>query len=171
MLLPKLDGGPFGFVRDLAVLCLVCVSAATAGRWCLKRWAPDARKDQFHLALSFGQASLYQYAGVVLLAVAQVLVLPALIALVALPLVASPRAAVGVLRSVTPRLHPPRYPTVTTVLTILLLLCYGLLSLSPPGFVDEASYHLAIPREWLAYRGVPSDTGNFYSLFPPAMSS
>src|SRR5206468_560247 len=122
-----------------------------------------------HAVIACGLGFIAQYAAVTLLAVAQGIRPWTLWAVLLIPV----PLGLADLRTVSERLRagPPPLPRDLVGLLIgLFLLAYGVIALSPEIGIDPLTYHLVIPREYLAHGGATSVTDNFMRIFPPAMS-
>ena len=57
-----------------------------------------------------------------------------------------------------------------SVFFIILFFVYGIAAISPPWAIDELTYHLAIPQEYLRSGGIPATSGIAFNYQPMAMS-
>jgi hypothetical protein len=55
-------------------------------------------------------------------------------------------------------------------LVVAFLVAYGLMALTPPMWIDPLSYHLALPKQYIAAGGFARDYSNLFHSFPSAMS-
>lgn len=172
-----LPPGLAGVARDLVVILAILASAASLGDRVLGALRIDlggrGEDRAYYAALAVGLGFIAQYATVVGLGIAQALNPLTVLLTVAAPLplgVPRARAAWAHLRARRTRPARRRW-TLPSVLAASFFVAYCVLASSPPSQIDELTYHLALPQEWLAHGGFGSDGGNFMQVFPPAASA
>lgn len=165
-----LGGSPFGVlhrVRDLAVLACFLTSAWVAGERGLDWLEARIEPGPYRAALAVGLGLVPAAGAAMLLAVLQLVRPWTLGGVVSLPFLLWPGLLKRLPETLRPRFFAP-YPAI--LLGVGLVTLYGLVALLPPCWDDPLTYHLTIPKEYLAHGGVPSDQGNFFHNFPMAMS-
>jgi len=162
-----------GFVhraRDLTVLALLLWSAATLGARGLKQLAVAPASKLFQALLELGLGFMAQYAVATLLAICQAFYPVTLGAVIGAPLVLLRDDARQVARQARALIPSSLAFTPTTCVMGVLALCYAVLALAPPSSVDPLTYHLVIPRDYLAHGGASRLYDNAFHGAPPAMS-
>jgi len=155
--------------RDVSVLCALVFGASLLGSWTLRRLSFTVPPGAYRLALTVGIGFVYQWTAILLLAVVQQIAVGSLLLVLLLPLLLwreYSQLSLS-LRAVPTTGH--RW-TVLSWVAVALGGLYVLGALSPPVSIDELTYHLTIPREYLDYGGVPPGADNFFRNFPAATS-
>ena len=155
--------------RDLSVLAALLVGAALIGSATLERLKLQAAPGAYQLALATGLGLVFHSSCIVFLAVVQGLNSLTLMVVLVAP-IASVRHWRTLANSAACMTRGPLRPSASLIINGVFGVVYVLAVLSPPVSIDELTYHLAIPKEYLAHGGVVTDPGNFFRNFPAGTS-
>jgi hypothetical protein len=157
-------------LRDLVVLALLLASAWVVGERSLDWLRARLPAGAYRSALAVGLGLVPLSMAATLLAVVQAVRWWSLLLVLLLPFVLWPRQLLA-LPATLRTLRPAAWrPGVAALLGALVAVVYLALALSPPWDIDALTYHLTIPKEYLAHGGVPPGNGNFFAGFPAGMS-
>jgi hypothetical protein len=156
-------------IVDLFILSLVSLSAAGVGARVLRLVGIRVEDPWAHTAFALGVGFVWVYSAITVLALMQILSPTSAGLVVLVPLLLLLRDHTDLVRALWAA--PLRFPAnASGRFAIAFLLLYGLLALTPPMYIDPLSYHLALPKQYIAAGGFARDFSNHFHSFPPAMS-
>ena len=152
--------------RDLLVFALFVASAWVAGERGLARLGATIPESPHRAALAVGLGFVPFSAVATLLTVAGMLRPWVLGVVIALPLLLWRDEARRLAARCRALLGADCRPSAPLIVGAALAGFYALVAVAPPTDVDSLTYHLTLPRDYLAHGGLPHSTGNFFHNFP-----